>query len=193
MVEPLFGCQYGTLYEYVFANYGTSKSYRKLSQLDWEMKPIFYAGGKADILYKLFDFSFYGGGFFSTKCGETSDSDWLSDSDKDMETNYSISNNSLKRGGFCGTSFSASFPVLSWLTVSPSVSVDYEYYYFSARDGYGYYGDSKHSKSKTNVAGQIRMRSSIRPERLPELIISEISFLYGQEFFPGSSLSIFWN
>ena len=70
LVEPLFGCQYGTLYEYVFANYGTSKSYRKLSQLDWEMKPIFYAGGKADILYKLFDFSFYGGGFFSTKCGE---------------------------------------------------------------------------------------------------------------------------
>ena len=24
LVEPLFGCQYGTLYEYVFANYGTS-------------------------------------------------------------------------------------------------------------------------------------------------------------------------
>ena len=152
LVEPLFGCQYGTLYEYVFANYGTNKSYRKLSQLDWEMKPIFYAGGKADILYKLFDFSFYGGGFFSTKCGETSDSDWLSDSDKDMKTNYSISNNSLKRGGFCGTSFSASFPVLSWLEVSPSVSVDYEYYYFSARDGYGYYGDSQHSKSNTDVS-----------------------------------------
>ena len=50
LVEPLFGCQYGTLYEYVFANYRTNKSNRKLSQLDWEMKPIFYAGGKADIL-----------------------------------------------------------------------------------------------------------------------------------------------
>lgn len=151
-VEPLFGSQYGTLNEYVFADYGTDKSNRKLSQLDWETKPVFYAGGKADVFYKLFDFSFYGGGFFSTKSGKMYDSDWLSASDKNIKTNYSISKNSLNKGGFCGTSFSASFPLLSWLEVSPSISVDYEYYYFSARDGYGYYGDSQHSKSNTDVS-----------------------------------------
>lgn len=138
-LEPLFGVRYGTLNEYVFKNSSTV-SYHKLSQLDWEAKPLFYAGGKASVSYKLFDFSFYGGGFFPGRCGTMYDSDWLSDFDATMKTNYSASDNILNAGAFCGTSFSASFAPLSFLEIAPSVSIDYERYSFTAKDGWCLYG-----------------------------------------------------
>lgn len=150
-LEPLFGVRYGTLNEYVFSDYNTSSN-RKLSQLDWEAKPLFYAGGKASVSYKLFDFAFYGGGFFPGRSGTMYDSDWLSDFDATMKTNYSVSDNILNAGTFCGTSFSASFSPLSFLEIAPSVSIDYERYSFTAKDGYGYYGDKKNSKTGTAVS-----------------------------------------
>lgn len=138
-IEPLFGVRYGTLNEYVFSDYNTSSN-RKLSQLDWEAKPLFYAGGKASVSYKLFDFAFYGGGFFPGRCGTMYDSDWLSHSNAAMKTNYSESDNVLNSGAFCGTSFSVSFAPLSFLEIAPSVSIDYERYSFTGKNGFYLYG-----------------------------------------------------
>lgn len=149
-LEPLFGIRYGTLNEYVFEN-SNKVGYHKLSQLDWDIKPLFYVGGKISVSHKLFDFAFYGGGFFPSRCGTMYDSDWQSPSDVTMKTNYSESDNILNNGAFCGTSFGVSFAPFNFLVLSPSLSVDYEYYSFTGKDGWKRYGNSSTPYDDENV------------------------------------------
>lgn len=149
-VEQIFGVKYGTFSEFVFSEYKT-REYSKLSELNWHIKPAFYLGGKATFSYKIFDFSFYGAGFFSNRTGTMEDSDWLSESNKNMKTTYSISENTLNDGSFFGTDFSSSFKVFSWFNIVPKLSLTYEKYNFSAKNGYGWYGH-KTEKHPTTVA-----------------------------------------
>lgn len=148
-LEPIFGYQYGTLYEYVYVK-AAGGGTRLLSELDWK-NAVLYAGGRLAISYKIFSFFAGGGAYFPMHSGTIEDSDWLNENDYSMKTNFSISENSLKSGGFFSTGFYASFPVASILNVSPTISVDVQKKHFSGKNGYGWYGDSGNSLNGENV------------------------------------------
>lgn len=149
-LEPVFGFQYGTLYEYVYVK-ADGGGTRKLSELDWK-NALLYAGGRLAISYKIFSFFAGGGAYFPMRSGTVEDSDWLNDNDYSMKTNFSISENSLKNGGFFSTGVQASLLVDRIIHVSPTISVDLQKKHFSGRNGYGWYGDEKNSLNGGDVS-----------------------------------------
>ena len=138
-LEPLVGYQHGMLYEYVYVKTDDGGT-RLLSELDWK-NTLLYAGGKLNIAYKIFTFFVGGGAYFPMRSGTMEDSDWLNENDYSMKTNFSISENSLKSGGFFSTGFYAAIPVARILNVCPRISADLQKKTFSAENGYGWYGN----------------------------------------------------
>lgn len=142
--EPLFGVRYGTLGEYVYTP-DTSGSYQKLSELDWDMKPVWYYGGKASFGWRGISLSGYAAGSIPGRTGSMYDSDWQNitiNGDADTKTNYSISENTLTSSYKLGADVSYTFYLDKYVSVQAIAAVDYMYTKMEARNGYGWYADA---------------------------------------------------
>ncbi|MCK9170584.1 MAG: hypothetical protein M0P01_09240 [Treponema sp.] len=142
--EPLFGVRYGTLGEYVYTP-DTNGDYAKLSELDWDMKPQWYYGGKISFGWRGISISGYAEGFIPAAAGSMYDSDWMNitiTSDADTKTNYSISENTLISSYKLGADASYTFYLDKYVSVQAIAAIDYMYTNMEARNGYGWYADN---------------------------------------------------
>jgi hypothetical protein len=140
---PLFGVHCGTLGEYVFTP-DTNGSYQKLSELDWDMKPVWYYGAKISLGWHGFALSCYASRSIPERAGSMYDSDWQNitiNSDADTKTNYSISENTLTSSCKLGAGASYTFYLDKYVSVQAAASIDYTQTTMEARNGYGWYAD----------------------------------------------------
>jgi len=133
VLEPLFGIKNGAVGEYVYSND------TKLSELDWDIKDIWYAGMNSTVTYKRFNFLFGIQGAFAKASGDISDSDWKNLND--TKTNYSISDNSIKNDITVQFEISFDFRPVSFLIIRPAAGFDYEHRKFQADNGTAWYGN----------------------------------------------------
>jgi outer membrane protease len=141
-ISQFFGLQDGMQNEFVYQFSENENSYKKLSQLDWEMKKLFYLGGKIDFQYKNFSFNFLGAGFLPKKSGIMTDSDWIGIvSGFSEQTHLSKSENELSKGFFLDTSAGCRLDFSDFFSIKANFGFEYNYYFFKASDGYGWYGN----------------------------------------------------
>ena len=138
--EPLFGFRYGTLGEYVYTP-DTNGAYAKLSELDWEMKPLWYYGGKISFGWQGISVSGYAEGFIPAGTGSMYDSDWINLTD--VKNDYSVSENHLNGTYSAGLLLGYEFTINRYLSIKPFLGYDYQDIYFSGQNGVGWYGDSQ--------------------------------------------------
>ncbi len=119
----------GVYNELVFSNVnGESK---KLSQLDWEARPLLYCGGGASIYWKLLETHIYGAGFFpfEKSIGIMQDSDW---EDYTVKNKYSESDNFFGRGFLFSARAGARIPFRSF-SIFPYCAAEWEFMSFYAQ------------------------------------------------------------
>jgi len=148
--SPSIGSTYGVMNEYVFDT-STGKDI-KLSELNWDVIPICFVGLGANVSYSIFDFSFYAMNYFGSASASMRDSDWQNFNDRNMKTNYSISENTINKAFAFGTDFKVSAIKNSFVDFKGTLSLEYTFFDFSARNGYGWYGDRVHTKLPMDVA-----------------------------------------
>jgi hypothetical protein len=148
--SKLESTQYGYFGEYVYSLDSTNSTYKKLSYLEWETTPVENLGFQITGGYKRFSITGYATDGISSRCGSMSDSDWMALDD--VKTNYSISENTLNAKANTGITLQFDFYPVKDFILSPAASCDYEYISFSARNGYGWYGDSANSSTGTDVS-----------------------------------------
>jgi len=140
-----FGMFFGQTEEIVYPP--LSHKAELLSQLLWDVKPVFYYG-------LTMDFSraqpMTQWGFFSTfflrsgipgNSGDMEDRDWQSTVNADL-TNYSISDNITNNLLFLDFSAGFSFPIKRILLMKTYLTVSYMHFSFSAENGYYIYAPS---------------------------------------------------
>ena len=140
-LSPCFGMVYGHAEELV---YPSDTIAPLLSELLWDIKPVFYYG-------LLLDFSRTGPteqiGFFSNlsvkfgiprSSGKMEDRDWMSVENNAL-THYSIHDNHTKELFFLDFSAGVSFPLQQTLLLKTYVSFSYMHFRFSGKNGYGIY------------------------------------------------------
>jgi len=143
-VTPTFGMLYGQAKEIVFKD---SVSLNFLSELQWDIMPLFYAGLDADIEL-VNNYSRHGfTGTFSLKMGipqktgvmvdrDWEEKHWLSN---DTLTNYSRHNNFSERAILADLSLGYSFPLYNFIALGINAGFTYMHYYWIAKDGYYQY------------------------------------------------------
>jgi outer membrane protease len=145
-LHPCFGFIYGQAEEIVYP----SSEYKAelLSQLLWDMKPVFYYGLRTDFS-RLNPTEKHG--FFSNLSlkfgipalsGKIVDRDWLS-IENDALTNYSIHDNFTREMFLFDFSAGYAFPFLRVMILKAYVNVSYMNIRFSGFDGHGIYARSK--------------------------------------------------
>jgi len=138
-IGPQFGFIYGQAEEIVYAS--SEYKAKKLSQLLWDIKPVFYYG-------LAMDFSrtqpMTQWGFFSNvslkngipgKSGNMEDRDWMSTVNADL-THYSISDNFIDNLLLLDLSTGVSFPIKRILLMKTYLTVSYMHFSFYAENGY---------------------------------------------------------
>lgn len=141
-VSGFLGIKNGEQNEFVYTK--VNNTYEKLSQLDWTMKDLFYSGAKINFLYKNFSFSAAGAGFFPKESGIMTDSDWQGISiGFTKKTNLSYSENELLEGFFLDTNAGYRLKFSDFFSLRTNLGFEYNYYFFMAKNGYGWYGDYK--------------------------------------------------
>jgi len=138
-----FGFAHGQAFEIVYPVPGDTKG-ELLSELIWDMKPIFYLGAQFD--FERVDIMSAHGFFtsLSAKFGIPSDSgvmedrDWMS-KENDSLTHFSSSTNKTKEFILMDLYVGASFPIKSILYIKPFFSGSWMHFSFTARDGYHEY------------------------------------------------------
>lgn len=150
-VEPVYYLQNGRLYEYVIAYNSTSESNVKMSELDWNIKNLSYIGGRVSLDWDYFSLIAEVTACLSNKSGTMEDYDWLDCTqsgdyyyydDPTMCTNKSISQNYLNSSTFMKIMMQGNIPVIWDFFVKPYIGFEYHTIKFSARNGYGWYGDT---------------------------------------------------
>ncbi len=156
-VEPLFGVKIGQVDEYVFLN-NCAYDDDKLSELNWEIKPEYFAGIKlaGGIQNVFLETSFSFG--FSGKTGKMLDSDWQNilfqnKEDKLYKTNYSESDNYLDHDfsfdfkvGY-DFRFAEENPVQ--FSLKPFAAFQYKNIKFDGKSGTAWYGKGMNYDSAT--------------------------------------------
>jgi len=140
-----FGFIHGQSIELVYP-YNTKREL--LSELLWDMKPVFYFGIKADFGKRNI---MKEPGFFASlsfKSGIPSDSGIMEDRDWQSKenvllTNYSRHTNKTRKLYFADISAGASIPIKSAMYIKPFISGSWMHFSFSARDGYLRYAEEK--------------------------------------------------
>jgi outer membrane protease len=140
-----FGFSYGQVFELVYSNSWETKN-ELLSELIWDMKPIFYFGLYADLgLNDIMSRT----GFFSSlsfKAGIPADSgvledrDWMYPSNSDI-TRFSSHTNKTDEFFWLDIAVGVSFPVKSFFYIKPFLSGSWMHFAYTGRDGYGIYND----------------------------------------------------
>ncbi len=172
-LEPYFTTRFGKQDEFVFTE-NSAGEIKKLSELNWEQKPLFFAGAKIEAGIYGFNVSFkYQEAIPFLNCGSVLDSDWMNltvqkwstdESIASLKTNYSESsciaqryynwilelNYSIKLKNQCNLKFFGQF--------------DYSYSSFLAQDGtywygsensQGYYDEYTNAKQTGNFSGDV--------------------------------------
>jgi outer membrane protease len=144
-LAPQFGFVYGQAMEYVYPLPGETKN-ELLSELAWDMKPVFYFGVQAE--FGRIDMM-SGPGFFASlsfKAGIPADSgvmedrDWFSSENTGL-TRFSSHTNRTNAFFLLDAAAGVSFPVKSFLYIKPFASFSWMHFSFTGRDGYGIYND----------------------------------------------------
>jgi outer membrane protease len=142
---PQFGFVYGQVLEYVYPLPGETKN-ELLSELIWEMKPVFYYGIQAQ--FSRIDKT-KSPGFFSSfsfnagipaDSGVMEDRDWLYPLNSDL-TRFSSHTNRTNEFFLLDAAVGVSFPVNSFLYIKEFISASWMRFVFTGRDGYGIYND----------------------------------------------------
>jgi len=184
---PQFGFLYGQAEEIVYPS--PEFKAKKLSQLLWDIKPVFYYGLSLDFARTQPMTTW---GFFSNfslkngmpgKSGNMEDRDWLSKENKAL-TNYSISDNITDNLFFFDFSAGFSFPLKRILLMKTYLTVSYMHFSFYGKNGYytyaQYFGNDKYAPI-----------DSTQKEPLDGKVIN-----YTQDWFiitPGVSLGYYFN
>jgi len=142
---PQFGAVYGQAFEYV---YPTTTKGDLLSELIWDMKPVFYSGLQVD--FNRTDL-FSGPGFFSSlsiKAGFPGDSGIMEDRDWDSKendalTHFSSHTNRTEEFYWFDAAIGGTFPVGQLFFVKAFISGSFMRFSFTGRDGYGVYARKK--------------------------------------------------
>ena len=179
-VSQIFGLKDGMQNEFVYQFVENENAYKKLSQLDWEMKKLFYLGGKIDFRYRNFSFNFLGAGFLPQKSGTMTDSDWFGIASGFSEkTHLSKSENELSEGFFLDTSAGYRLNFSDFLSIKANFGFEYNYYFFMASNGYAWYGNSSTPYYSENA---IFHPKSGKKEISLERINYSVYFLVNSEF-----------
>ena len=147
--ERNYGFSIGTQFGFVHGQslelvYPADTNGELLSELRWDMKPVFYLG--ADVSFGLTDIM-RGAGFFSSvsfKIGLPADSgimedrDWMSVENAEL-THFSSHTNKTREFYRLDAVVGVSFPVKSYFYIMPYISGSWMHFSFTGRDGYGEY------------------------------------------------------
>ncbi len=142
---PQFGFVHGQAHELV---YPTDTKAELLSELLWDMKPVFYLGAKAD--FGLRDVMDKPGFFasFNFKAGIPADSgiienrDWMSVENSAL-THFSSHENHTNEFLQIDIDAGASFPVKSYFYIKPFINFSWMRFSFTGKNGYGKYARAK--------------------------------------------------
>ena len=149
-LTPIYQLKNGCLNEFVF--YNPDDEWYKLSELNWNIKNISYAGGNISIstgFFKL-ETGFFGG--FSKESAKMYDSDWQDlPANPDMKTTFSISENKLDSNYTLNTKASFFYNITDWFKTGFFLKYTFDQIMFSARNGYGWYGSNRYSQNGDNV------------------------------------------
>jgi outer membrane protease len=151
-ISPQAGFIYGQALEYVYPQGETKAEF--LSELRWDMKPVYYLGlqfdfGKINVMSSpgfYSSLSFKAGIPFDS--GIMEDRDWRSPSSDEL-TDFSSHTNKTFQFFSLDVSIGASLPVEPYYYVKWFVSSSWMRFVFSGRDGYGKYA-RKENYSNSN-------------------------------------------
>jgi outer membrane protease len=152
---PQSGFIWGQAKEYVYSVPGETKN-EFLSELVWDMKPVFYYGIHAEFgrLDKM-----KGPGFFSSLSFKTGipidsgimeDRDWQSVENSAL-TNFSSHTNRTTEFFLLDAAVGVSFPIKTYLYLTPFISGSWARFAFTGRDGYGVYAREKDYKTYYSI------------------------------------------
>ena len=152
-VKPETGMIYGTVGEYVYF-VPEDDEIRKLSQLDWDVRNLWYAGFNLEMTGKDCGVSFYSKFGFSKYSGCMQDYDWMNAilfPEDNWLTHYSKHENKITSYYKFGISAGRSFSIVKNFWVKPSIYLEKDKISFSAYNGYYTYA----VEDKNNKYGKI--------------------------------------
>ncbi len=161
---PYTKIRYGQQNEYVFCNSKLDKNH-KLSELNWEQKPVFFWGIDGNVSWHGFSFGMNFQKSFSHESGIVKDSDWLN---KDTfnktyasyKTNYSENDCILDGAYVVETTISYDFTPVEWLSIGPVSKLQYEYSFFKAKGGWYQYASENFQPYEKYETGEKKSISS---------------------------------
>ena len=136
-VTPFFSVEYGTIGEFVYKK-DASGDYKKISDLDWDIKPALYFGGAVGASRKALSIRGFARGAVPMRSGDMEDSDWKTLTD--LKTTYSVHKNTIASSYAFGGRISYAFHIADSFSISPFTGVDYTYIALKARDGRAWEG-----------------------------------------------------
>jgi len=143
-IGPQLGFVYGQAMEYVYPVPGETKEF--LSELTWEMKPVFYYGIQAKFsrIDMTSDLGFFCSVSFKsgvpTDSGVIEDRDWMTPGSNEL-TRFSSHTNRTDEFFWLDAAVGASLPINSFLYLKPFIGGSWMRFSFTGRDGYGIYND----------------------------------------------------
>lgn len=162
---PLLGMIYGQSEEIVYSE-TSRKPYKapKMSQLLWDMKPLWYYGVRVGFAYQVADW-----GLFSdleikagipALTGRMEDRDWLSVRNSDL-THFSVHDNETKELWRFAGALGVFVPIQSRYRFKVSANVSFTHISFTGKNGYGIY-------ARENPAGSgVYDSIETNPDRIP--------------------------
>jgi outer membrane protease len=136
------GVLYGVAKEFVYSTSDFNGKSYTLSELEWEVKPLFYAGASLELstlagLTASLDVRMGVPG----KTGSSTDSDWLNynDNGDPVKTNFIFSDCYTERAILLDAQVGWQFPLASWLSLEPFAAFGLMDFKWTARDGYFQY------------------------------------------------------
>ena len=139
-VTPLFSVEYGTIGEYVYKK-DAAGDYKKISELNWDIKPALYFGGAVGVSWKAFAISGFARGAVPMLSGDMEDSDWKTLTD--LKTTYSVHKNTVASSYAFGGQISFAFQIADTFAIRPIIGLDYTYIALEARNGRAWEGYNK--------------------------------------------------
>ena len=130
-VTPIFSVGFGTIGEYVYIK-DVSGTNKKISELDWDVKPSLQYGGRVGASWKALAVSGFAFGAVPMRSGAMKDSDWDENGIKNI---FSVHENALASSYSFGGRIAYTFKPLDFFSISPFIGTDYVYISMEARNG----------------------------------------------------------
>ena len=136
-VTPIFSVEYGSIGEYAYKK-NAAGEYKKISKLDWNIKPVLYWGGAVGVSRKALALSGFARSAVPMRSGAMKDSDWLTLTD--LKTTYSEHKNIIASSYAFGGQISYAFRIADTFSIRPFIGLDYTYIAMEARNGRAWEG-----------------------------------------------------